>query len=285
MPPSVMANREQSSNNLNSNQQHNDDSETDNINDGKSNITTLNDNLDKSEIPLINLVSNEIEQMRIQRKQQQQQYGAMNGDCTIRVSYHAFPTACLSILKSIEGNSKCIDCLERNPQWAAVRYGALVCLKCSGHHRSLGVSVSTIRSVTMDEWTLEEVLSMLEGGNAQLTTFFARHALTQDAVLSSSLTSTNTTTSQSSATTQSSSSSSSSSSIRPQQRTTTTAAITKDNVVRMRYKTKAALFYRKQLELHIANVLGSGPYRGREISRRLKHHPLDKRSSTLESSQ
>lgn len=192
-------------------------------------------------MPLIELASSEIETMRTAKAEK---------------PYHSFPKACLSLLKNLEGNGRCIDCGEHNPQWAAVRYGALVCLHCSGHHRSLGVQVSTVRSVTMDEWSLEEVVSMLEGGNSQLSGFFSRHALTEDAVVNSSkVSSTN---------------------------ATHTSSITSENVRRVRYKTKAALFYRNQMEIHVANVLHAGPYRGREISRRLKHHPLDKRNSTVE---
>jgi hypothetical protein len=184
-------------------------------------------------IPLLELASAEIENMRNRK----------DGS-----GYHSFPPACLSMLKNLEGNHRCIDCREHNPQWAAVRYGALLCLNCSGHHRSMGVQVSTVRSITMDEWSLEEVISMLEGGNAQLSGFFSRHALTEDAVVTKK----------------------------------SNCVITRDNVMRLRYKTKAALFYRRQMELHVSKVLDAGPYRGREISRRLKHHPLEKRNSTVE---
>ena len=50
------------------------------------------------------------------------------------------------------------------------------------------------------------------------------------------------------------------------------------------YKTKAALFYRQQLDLHVGRVLQSLPYRGREHSRGLKNHqqrPLSKANSTI----
>jgi Putative GTPase activating protein for Arf len=292
---------------------NNNDVNDDQMDDNYHNEQNGNSHRNVGDVPLIELASNEIEQMRIQRRQQRQQQlqtqqNLPNTDIqSTNLSYHTFPTACLSILKSIEGNSKCIDCNERNPQWAAVRYGAMVCLKCSGHHRSLGVSISTIRSITMDEWTFEEILCMLEGGNAQLSSFFSRHALTHDAdppVQSSAL---STTASSSSSTalvpnstvstistnmitnvttipqTIATTATAASTSIVPtSSNTNSTNVITKENVIRMRYKTKAALFYRKQLEIHIANVLNSGPYRGREISRRLKHHPLDKRNSTLE---
>ena len=171
---------------------------------------------------VIDLASAEIERMR-------------NSKDGSERCFHSFPPACLTMLKSLKGNHRCVDCGEQNPQWAACRYGALLCLQCSGHHRSLGVQVSCVRSISMDEWSVTEVVSMLEGGNSQLAAFFDRHALTEKACSAS----------------------------------TGTTTITKDNVTRLRYKTKAALFYRRQMEMHVANILAAGPYRGREISRLL----------------
>lgn len=162
-----------------------------------------------------------------------------------RATFKAFPPACLSLLRKIDGNHRCIDCGEHDPQWAAVSYGALLCLQCSGHHRSLGVHVSLVRSITMDEWSLEQVLAMLEGGNGQLAGFFGRHHLTTDTCLATSKT------------------------------------VTKQNVTRLRYKTKAALFYRQQMNVHVSNVLAAGPYRGRETSRnrRCSSQQIERRNS------
>jgi Putative GTPase activating protein for Arf len=36
---------------------------------------------------------------------------------------------------------------------------------------------SSVRSLTMDHWSHEQVLAMLEGGNEQLDSFFRRHAM------------------------------------------------------------------------------------------------------------
>jgi hypothetical protein len=40
------------------------------------------------------------------------------------------------------GNRRCVDCKASNPQWAAISFGALLCIDCSGRHRHLGVNVS-----------------------------------------------------------------------------------------------------------------------------------------------
>jgi hypothetical protein len=102
----------------------------------------------------------------------------------------------------------------------------------------------------MDDWSLQDILTMLEGGNSQLRTFFTRHALCRNTAEG-----------------------------KPGK------VINSENVILMRYKTKAALFYRQQLEIHVARVLQSLPYRGREHSRSLKSNqqqrPLSKASSSV----
>lgn len=53
-----------------------------------------------------------------------------------------FPSNCLKLLYSIPGNRRCVDCDATNPQWAALTFGALLCIDCSGKHRQMGVQVS-----------------------------------------------------------------------------------------------------------------------------------------------
>jgi ADP-ribosylation factor GTPase-activating protein 1 len=88
-----------------------------------------------------------------------------------------FGIACCKLLQALPGNLSCVDCGSPSPDWASVSFGSLICLQCSGRHRSYGVHASTVRSVSMDSWSHIQVLSMLEGGNQQLKTFFDRHQM------------------------------------------------------------------------------------------------------------
>lgn len=76
-------------------------------------------------------------------------------------------------IRALPGNKVCCDCSNVNPQWASTSYGALMCLECSGHHRSLGVHLSFVRSIAMDSWKEREIAAMeRSGGNDALVKFF-----------------------------------------------------------------------------------------------------------------
>jgi len=69
-------------------------------------------------------------------------------------------------LRALPGNDRCVDCPNRNPEWASVTLGVFLCLECSGQHRSLGTHISFVRSVRMDSWTDSQIASMrASGGN------------------------------------------------------------------------------------------------------------------------
>lgn len=139
-----------------------------------------------------------------------------------------FPIACMNLLYTIPGNRRCVDCGASNPQWASLSFGALLCIECSGHHRHLGVNVSVVRSITMDSWANSDILAMLEGGNDQLNKFYSRHALSPSSSLSE-----------------------------------------QDNrsIIKNRYRTNAAKFYRNNLASHVLRIKKQGKYKGREAYR------------------
>ena len=67
-------------------------------------------------------------------------------------------------IKRVEGNETCADCNAKNPCWAVVNAGVFVCVRCVGHHRSLGTSISVPRSISLDRWKKSDVEGMR--GNA-----------------------------------------------------------------------------------------------------------------------
>lgn len=56
-----------------------------------------------------------------------------------------------------------------------------LCLRCSGRHRSFGVSNSIVKSLQLDTWDHSlSVLKMLEGGNAQWNRFLSRQGMNEN---------------------------------------------------------------------------------------------------------
>ncbi|XP_061538408.1 BAR_ACAPs and ArfGap_ACAP domain-containing protein isoform X4 [Phycodurus eques] len=74
-------------------------------------------------------------------------------------------TAALAAVLRGAGNRRCCDCGEEEPRWAAVNLGVTVCIQCSGIHRSLGVHVSKVRSLTLDSWEAEQLKLLCVLGN------------------------------------------------------------------------------------------------------------------------
>ncbi|UKK00094.2 GTPase-activating protein [Theileria orientalis] len=68
-------------------------------------------------------------------------------------------------LCSIDGNNFCADCGTRAPRWASVNLGVLLCINCSGIHRTLGVHLSQVKSLTLDNLKPEWIKSLMSIGN------------------------------------------------------------------------------------------------------------------------
>lgn len=70
-------------------------------------------------------------------------------------------------------NQTCADCGAPDPKWASANIGVFICLKCCGVHRSLGVHISKVLSVTLDAWSDGEIDAMIEvGGNASANSIY-----------------------------------------------------------------------------------------------------------------
>ncbi|KAK4254742.1 hypothetical protein QN277_010078 [Acacia crassicarpa] len=75
-----------------------------------------------------------------------------------------------------EDNRFCADCNAEDPKWASVNIGVLICLHCSSAHRGLGTHISKVKSVTLDEWSDDEIDAMVEvGGNASANKIYEAH--------------------------------------------------------------------------------------------------------------
>ncbi|KAK8949800.1 ADP-ribosylation factor GTPase-activating protein AGD12 [Platanthera guangdongensis] len=75
------------------------------------------------------------------------------------------------LLKS--DNQLCADCNAPDPKWASANIGVFLCLKCCSVHRNLGLDISKVLSLTLDEWMEEDIDSMVEvGGNSSANSIY-----------------------------------------------------------------------------------------------------------------
>ena len=65
--------------------------------------------------------------------------------------------AILSAMLREEDNKYCVDCDAKGPRWASWNLGVFLCIRCAGIHRNLGVHISKVKSVNLDQWTAEQI--------------------------------------------------------------------------------------------------------------------------------
>ncbi|KAI9302342.1 hypothetical protein BJ944DRAFT_251582 [Cunninghamella echinulata] len=75
----------------------------------------------------------------------------------------------LNELLKIPGNEYCADCRTRNPRWASYSLGVFLCVRCASIHRKMGTHISRIKSLSMDQWTMEQIETLKNaGGNIKV---------------------------------------------------------------------------------------------------------------------
>lgn len=62
----------------------------------------------------------------------------------------------------LDGNDACNDCGAKNPDWASIDFGVLVCLHCSGYHRGFGSHITRVKSLKLDSWNSPESNEQLQ---------------------------------------------------------------------------------------------------------------------------
>ncbi|KAI1356286.1 hypothetical protein F5Y01DRAFT_266899 [Xylaria sp. FL0043] len=73
-----------------------------------------------------------------------------------------------TIRESDQGNCWCADCGSGSKvEWVSINLGIILCIECSGIHRSLGTHISKVRSLTLDitSFTLDIIELLLLVGN------------------------------------------------------------------------------------------------------------------------
>ncbi|XP_010294011.1 PREDICTED: arf-GAP with SH3 domain, ANK repeat and PH domain-containing protein 1, partial [Phaethon lepturus] len=66
--------------------------------------------------------------------------------------------AIIEEVRYMPGNRECCDCLAPDPTWLSINLGILICIKCSGIHREMGVHLSRIQSLSLDKLATSELL-------------------------------------------------------------------------------------------------------------------------------
>uniref|UniRef100_A0A8C4WRV3 Arf-GAP with coiled-coil, ANK repeat and PH domain-containing protein n=1 Tax=Eptatretus burgeri TaxID=7764 RepID=A0A8C4WRV3_EPTBU len=97
-----------------------------------------------------------------------------NPGVTTHLAVISQPPKCSALrrIQAVRGNQYCCDCGREDARWASINLGVSLCIECSGIHRSLGVHLSKVRSLTLDTWEPELIKLMCELGNSEINKIY-----------------------------------------------------------------------------------------------------------------
>ncbi|OCB87443.1 hypothetical protein A7U60_g5348 [Sanghuangporus baumii] len=75
-------------------------------------------------------------------------------------------------LVSQPGNDVCADCKAKAPRWASHNLGIFICVHCASIHRKIGTHITKVKSLTLDDWTKEQVENMKAIGNIKANQYW-----------------------------------------------------------------------------------------------------------------
>ncbi|KAH9474609.1 UBA domain-containing protein 3 [Psilocybe cubensis] len=75
-------------------------------------------------------------------------------------------------LASLPGNNICADCKTRMPRWASHSLGIFICVNCASIHRKIGTHITKVKSLTMDDWTKDQIEFMKSMGNVKSNSIY-----------------------------------------------------------------------------------------------------------------
>nr|CAD7569149.1 unnamed protein product [Timema californicum] len=81
------------------------------------------------------------------------------GGSKLNQSHVELQQAIIRYVLKLPGNDRCCDCNSQNDAtWLSTNFGIIVCIECSGIHRDLGVHISRIQSLTLDNVGTSQLL-------------------------------------------------------------------------------------------------------------------------------
>eukprot|EP01129_Flabellula_baltica_P000397 TRINITY_DN10417_c0_g1_i1.p1 TRINITY_DN10417_c0_g1~~TRINITY_DN10417_c0_g1_i1.p1 ORF type:complete len:834 (-),score=166.80 TRINITY_DN10417_c0_g1_i1:34-2535(-) len=92
----------------------------------------------------------------------------------------AIPADKKSIITS--NSPLCVDCDKPNPEWASINMGCMMCINCSGVHRSMGVNFSKIRSLALDKFEPQAIETLLILNNTFLNSILEAQLIPEEKI-------------------------------------------------------------------------------------------------------